>query len=172
MKRESFKFRLGFILVSAGCAIGIGNVWRFPYVAGQNGGGLLRPALSPLPRGSGTPGAHYGACSRTCQPEKCCAGLSGTGEAGQQMASSRLGGNLWLLYAHDVLYNRFRIDGCILLQISDQRIHPRHGCRDNRSSFRQSAGRSITDGLLDGADRTPRVLCVQQGTAERSREDQ
>ena len=41
MKRESFQSRLGFILVSAGCAIGIGNVWRFPYVAGQNGGGLF-----------------------------------------------------------------------------------------------------------------------------------
>ncbi len=39
MKRESFKSRLGFLLVSAGCAIGIGNVWRFPYVVGQNGGG-------------------------------------------------------------------------------------------------------------------------------------
>lgn len=36
MERENFKSRLGFILVSAGCAIGIGNVWRFPYVAGQN----------------------------------------------------------------------------------------------------------------------------------------
>lgn len=41
MSRESFKSRLGFLLVSAGCAIGIGNVWRFPYVAGQNGGGLF-----------------------------------------------------------------------------------------------------------------------------------
>lgn len=41
MKRESFKSRLGFILVSAGCAIGIGNVWRFPYVTGQNGGGIF-----------------------------------------------------------------------------------------------------------------------------------
>lgn len=41
MKRESFKSRLGFILVSAGCAIGIGNVWRFPYVAGENGGGIF-----------------------------------------------------------------------------------------------------------------------------------
>ena len=37
MKRENFGSRLGFLLVSAGCAIGIGNVWRFPYVAGQNG---------------------------------------------------------------------------------------------------------------------------------------
>ena len=41
MKRESFKSRLGFILVSAGCAIGRGNVWRFPYVTGQNGGGIF-----------------------------------------------------------------------------------------------------------------------------------
>ena len=41
MKRESFKSRIGCLLVSAGCAIGIGNVWRFPYVAGQNGGGLF-----------------------------------------------------------------------------------------------------------------------------------
>ncbi len=38
-QRESFQSRLGFLLVSAGCAIGIGNVWRFPYVVGQNGGG-------------------------------------------------------------------------------------------------------------------------------------
>ena len=41
MQRESFKSRLGFILISAGCAIGIGNVWKFPYVAGQNGGGFF-----------------------------------------------------------------------------------------------------------------------------------
>lgn len=41
MARESFNSRIGFILVSAGCAIGIGNVWRFPYVAGENGGGFF-----------------------------------------------------------------------------------------------------------------------------------
>ena len=41
MKRESFQSRLGFLLVSAGCAIGIGNVWRFPFVAGENGGGVF-----------------------------------------------------------------------------------------------------------------------------------
>ncbi len=37
--REKLASRLGFILLSAGCAIGIGNVWRFPYICGQNGGG-------------------------------------------------------------------------------------------------------------------------------------
>ena len=37
-KREKFASRLGFLLISAGCAIGIGNVWRFPYITGQYGG--------------------------------------------------------------------------------------------------------------------------------------
>lgn len=38
MKREKLSSRLGFILLSAGCAVGLGNVWRFPYVTGQYGG--------------------------------------------------------------------------------------------------------------------------------------
>lgn len=37
-KREKFSSRLGFILISAGCAIGLGNVWRFPYITGKYGG--------------------------------------------------------------------------------------------------------------------------------------
>ena len=41
MERERLGTRLGFILLSAGCAIGIGNVWKFPYMVGQNGGGAF-----------------------------------------------------------------------------------------------------------------------------------
>ena len=41
MERETLGSRLGFILLSAGCAIGIGNVWKFPYLVGQNGGGAF-----------------------------------------------------------------------------------------------------------------------------------
>lgn len=41
MERERLGSRMGFILLSAGCAIGIGNVWRFPYVAGSHGGGFF-----------------------------------------------------------------------------------------------------------------------------------
>ncbi len=41
MERERLGSRLGFILLSAGCAIGIGNVWKFPYMVGQNGGGYF-----------------------------------------------------------------------------------------------------------------------------------
>ena len=41
MQREKLGSRLGFILLSAGCAIGIGNVWKFPYITGENGGGIF-----------------------------------------------------------------------------------------------------------------------------------
>ncbi len=41
MERERLGSRLGFILLSAGCAIGIGNVWKFPWMVGQNGGGIF-----------------------------------------------------------------------------------------------------------------------------------
>ncbi|MGR6835871.1 sodium-dependent transporter [Syntrophomonas erecta] len=41
MQRELFASRMGFILISAGCAIGLGNVWRFPYITGLYGGGLF-----------------------------------------------------------------------------------------------------------------------------------
>ncbi len=41
MEREKLGSRMGFILLSAGCAIGIGNVWRFPYITGMYGGGMF-----------------------------------------------------------------------------------------------------------------------------------
>lgn len=41
MEREQLNSRLGFILLSAGCAIGLGNVWKFPYIVGEYGGGLF-----------------------------------------------------------------------------------------------------------------------------------
>ena len=41
MERERLGSRLGFILLSAGCAIGVGNVWKFPYITGQYGGGTF-----------------------------------------------------------------------------------------------------------------------------------
>ncbi len=56
-QREQLKSRLGFILISAGCAVGMGNIWRFPYITGQYGGGtfvflylisLVALSLAPL----------------------------------------------------------------------------------------------------------------------------
>ena len=40
-QRERFSSRLGFILLSAGCAIGLGNVWKFPFITGQYGGAIF-----------------------------------------------------------------------------------------------------------------------------------
>ena len=79
MKRESFKSRLGFLLVSAGCAIGIGNVWKFPYMAGQGGGGafvlfyLIFLAILGLPVMTmefSVGRAHHGICRGARQQKK------------------------------------------------------------------------------------------------------
>ena len=40
-ERENLSSRLGFILISTGCAVGLGNVWRFPFITGQYGGGAF-----------------------------------------------------------------------------------------------------------------------------------
>ena len=55
MQRERLGSRLGFILLSAGCAIGIGNVWKFPYMVGQNGGGAFVLLYLFFPVGHGNP---------------------------------------------------------------------------------------------------------------------
>ena len=39
--RENFVSRIGFLMVVAGCAIGLGNVWRFPYITGESGGAIF-----------------------------------------------------------------------------------------------------------------------------------
>ena len=47
--------RLGFILALAGSAVGLGNIWRFPYVAGENGGGGEGVSITFLPKNLGNP---------------------------------------------------------------------------------------------------------------------
>lgn len=72
MERESFKSRLGFLLVSAGCAVGIGNVWRFPFVVGQNGGGLFVLLYLIMLVVLGLPVLNEGAGRWQGQPQKRC----------------------------------------------------------------------------------------------------
>ena len=54
-KRETFSSRLGFILISAGCAIGLGNVWRFPFITGKYGGAVFLVAYLVFLLGMGLP---------------------------------------------------------------------------------------------------------------------
>ena len=89
MEREKFGSRLGFILISAGCAIGIGNVWRFPYVAGNNGGGIFVLFYLFFLGDSGNSRTDHGVFCGTCQRQKCCKGMPAAGEAGAEMAPAR-----------------------------------------------------------------------------------
>lgn len=72
MKREKFSSRLGFILISAGCAIGLGNVWRFPYISGKYGGAAFVLIYLFFLAILWTADHGYGICSRTCKSEKYC----------------------------------------------------------------------------------------------------
>lgn len=113
MERESFKSRLGFILVSAGCAIGIGNVWRFPYVAGENGGGffvllyLIFLVLMGIP--VLTMELAVGRASR----KSAVLGYKTL----EKVAHSRLVLYAWLLPFDDVLHNCVGLDDKLFLQI-------------------------------------------------------
>ena len=75
MEREKFSSRLGFILISAGCAIGLGNVWRFPYIVGEYGGAAFVLVYLVFLLILGTSHRSHGICSGTGKPEKCGAVL-------------------------------------------------------------------------------------------------
>ena len=109
-KRENFSSRLGFILISAGCAVGLGNVWRFPYITGKYGIRSDLSAVSCDPRPS-----HYGngIFRRTGQPEICCQKLSHTGTFRYKVALPFHLCHRWQLSAHDVLYNSRRMDALL-----------------------------------------------------------
>ena len=108
MGRDNFKSRIGFILVSAGCAIGIGNVWKFPYLVGQNGGGifvlfyLLFLLIMGLP--VLTMELAVGRASR-----------KSVVKAYKKLAFTRLCLHFWLLSFDDVLYHGIRLDAFLFL---------------------------------------------------------
>ena len=84
MQRENFRSRLGFLLVSAGCAIGIGNVWRFPLYHRPVRRRVLRPVLPHLPGHHGHPGYDHGAGRGPRQPQKRRTGLPDPRKPGQK----------------------------------------------------------------------------------------
>ena len=118
MSRENFRSRLGFILVSAGCAIGIGNVWKFPYVTGVNGGGVfvLFYIISLIIMGVPilTMELAVGRASR----KSAVLGYKALEPKGSQLAHPRLAVRHWLLPADDVLHHRLRLDAGLLLSSS------------------------------------------------------
>lgn len=111
MKRESFGSRLGFLLVSAGCAIGIGNVWRFPYITGQNGGGYFVLFYLICLVVMGIPVLTMELAVGRASRQSAVLGYKALEKPGQQVAHPRLVLPYRLLSADDVLYDRCRLDG-------------------------------------------------------------
>lgn len=113
-EREKLGSRLGFILISAGCAIGIGNVWKFPYMAGQGGGGafvlfyLIFLAILGLP--VMTMEFSVGRASQK-SPVKAYYAL----EKPVEMAYPRIYHSDRMLSSDDVLHNRYRLDAELFL---------------------------------------------------------
>lgn len=112
MKRESFKSRLGFILVSAGCAIGIGNVWRFPYVTGQNGGGIFVLFYLIFLVCMGLPVLTMELAVGRASRKSAVMSYKALEKEGSKW---QMDSHAWLLHAHDVLHNSLRLDGCVFL---------------------------------------------------------
>ena len=71
-EREKFSSRLGFILISAGCAIGLGNVMAVSVVSRESTAARLCADLSVFPAGAGSAHYGYGVCRGTCKSEKHC----------------------------------------------------------------------------------------------------
>lgn len=115
MKRESFKSRLGFLLVSAGCAIGIGNVWRFPYVTGQNGGGIFVLFYLIFLVIMGLPVLTMELAVGRASRKSAVLGYKALEKKRKQVAYPWMGGNIWMLYVNDVLHHGIRMDGYIFL---------------------------------------------------------
>ena len=116
MKRETFGSRLGFILVSAGCAVGIGNVWKFPYMCGQFGGAafiliyLVFLLIMGIPVmvcefGVGRASRHsVAAAYETLEPK------------GTKVAYYKMDRHHWMLFSDDVLYYGWWMDAVLLCQ--------------------------------------------------------
>ena len=104
---------MGFILISAGCAIGIGNVWKFPYIAGKGGGGafVLCYLIFLVILGLPVMTMEF-AVGRASQKSPV--------KTGAEMAYSRLHHRDWLLSADDVLYNCIRMDAALFLSDSNR----------------------------------------------------
>ena len=115
MKREFFKSRLGFILVSAGCAIGIGNVWRFPYVVGENGGGLFVLLYLVFLIAMGLPVLTMELAVGRASRKSAVLGYKALEKPGSKWHLHGWAADIWLLHADDVLHDSFRVDDQLIL---------------------------------------------------------
>lgn len=119
-KREKLSSRLGFIFLSAGCAIGLGNIWRFPYMVGKYGGGafVLVYLFFLIILGLPIIVMEY-AVGRGIR-KKCCPQFSYFRETETKVAYLFLCGNAGELFISNVLYDDCWMDAGIFRQDGEQ----------------------------------------------------
>ena len=153
LKRESFASRIGFLMVSAGCAIGIGNVWRFPTVTGQYGGGVFVLFYLLFLVLMGAPVLTM----------ELAVGRAGHGSAGTAYRALEPKGSKWHLHGWACLI------GCCVLMMYYTTVsgiyRPGRRCRQRR--VRRPAGRPVRADRLDGHYRAAGLFCLQPRFAER-----
>lgn len=118
-KREKLSSRLGFIFLSAGCAIGLGNIWRFPYMVGKYGGGAFVLVILILPYYIRTSYYRHGICRRKRIRKKCCRSFHIL-EKPKQSGYLFLCGNAGELFISNVLYDDCWMDAGIFRQDGEQ----------------------------------------------------
>lgn len=109
MKREHFSSRLGFILITAACSIGLGNIWRFPYITGKYGGASFVLLYMVFLVILGLPIVVMEFAVRAGQPEKHGPLLPPAGAGGDKMALVQVRHHHRELSADDVLYRHQRL---------------------------------------------------------------
>ena len=119
-EKKSFSGSIGFVLAAAGSAVGVGNIWRFPYLCAKDGGGLF-PARVPCA------GAHlrlcasdYGCSDREEDEEECTEGVWGA--QSEALEISRLSDVSRADSDYDVLFRHRRMDHeifCVVCLVSD-----------------------------------------------------
>ena len=115
MERETFQSRLGFLLLSAGCAIGIGNVWKFPYMVGNNGGGIFVLFYLLFLAIMGVPILSMELAIGRGSKKEYRARVWGTGEERAEVAYPWIRCPHRKLSADDVLYGCCRLDAVLFL---------------------------------------------------------
>ena len=158
MKREGFQSRIGFLFVSAGCAIGIGNVWRFPFVTGQNGGGLFVLLYLVFLLCMGVPVLTMELAVGRASRKSAVLGYKELEKPGSK----------WHIHGW------FCILGCYLLMMYYTTVAGWMMSYFFRflTGVRGAVRIPAHDGSLDGSHRDRRFFCVQPRTAEGTGKDQ
>lgn len=166
MEREKFSSRLGFILISAGCAIGLGNVWRFPYITGKYGGAAFVLVYLVFLLILGLPIMVMEFSVGRASQKSAALSFNILEPKGAKWHLYRYGAMAGQLSAHDVLYHGGRLDVLLCLQNVPGRVQ-RPGRGGGGDGFLRYAGPAGAYDRMDAGRHLPGIWDLLPGAAKR-----